>query len=386
MSLQFRARMPDRGFDVALDVAEGETLAVLGPNGAGKSTLLALLAGLLRPAEGRADLDGTVLFDVPPASRRGTVLPPHRRGVSLLAQEALLFPHLTALENVAFGPRSRRGGDRSADPHTLARTWLDEVDASGLAGRRPHELSGGQAQRIAVARALASEPRLLLLDEPMAALDAAVAPALRRTLRRVLAGRTAIIVTHDILDAFTLADRVVVMDGGRIVDSGPTRTVLDRPTSPFHAGLAGLNLLVGTVAASTPGGGEVDVELDVELGVELGVEAAGTRVRARADAPLEPGRPAAVAIRPSHITVTVTPPATDTTTTTTAATATATEPGHTVLEAHVLDLEQRGDVVRLRTEHLAADLTPGEAAALDLTEGQRVWCRFAQADALAYPR
>ena len=382
MSLQFRARMPDRGFDVALDVAEGETLAVLGPNGAGKSTLLALLAGLLRPAEGRAELDGTVLFDVPAGSRRGTVLPPHRRGVSLLAQEALLFPHLTALENVAFGPRSRRGADRSADADALARTWLDEVDASEFAARRPHELSGGQAQRTAVARALASEPRLLLLDEPMAALDAAVAPALRRTLRRVLAGRTAIIVTHDILDAFTLADRVVVMDGGRVVDSGPTRTVLDRPTSPFTAGLAGLNLLVGTVAASTPGGGEVDVELDVELGVE----AAGTRVRARADAPLEPGRPAAVAIRPSHITVTVTPPATDTTTTTTAATATATEPGHTVLEAHVLDLEQRGDVVRLRTEHLAADLTPGEAAALDLTEGQRVWCRFAQADALAYPR
>ena len=166
----------------------GETVAVLGPNGAGKSTLLSIIAGLLRPDAGRAELDGDrVLFDLG-AGRAHLDAPPHPRGTALLAQEPLLFPHLSALDNVAFGPRS--AGASSAAARETARHWLAEVDAAALADRRPGQLSGGQAQRVAVARALAADPELLLLDEPMAALDIHAAPLLRRLLKRVLAGRT----------------------------------------------------------------------------------------------------------------------------------------------------------------------------------------------------
>ena len=230
--LDLTAQVAARGFDVTLSIAAGETVAVLGPNGAGKSTLLGVIAGLLRPS-GRATLGGTVLFD------DENFTPPHRRGVSLLAQDALLFPHLSVLDNVAFGPRS--AGRR--DSRERALHWLAEVEAVHLAERRAPELSGGQAQRVAIARALASEPRLLLLDEPMAALDVSAAPALRRLLSTVLRQRTAIIVTHEILDAYSVADRVVVMNDGHIVEQGPTREVLERPRTAFTATLAGLNLI-----------------------------------------------------------------------------------------------------------------------------------------------
>ena len=210
-ALTLQATVRDRRFDVGLSLQPGQVVAVLGANGAGKSTLLALIAGLLRPDSGRIDLDGHTLVD----TAVGTWTPPHQRGVVLLAQEALLFPHLSAAANVAFGPRSRGLGARAAQAR--ATQWLTAVDAVELADRRPSQLSGGQAQRIAIARALATDPALLLLDEPMAALDVAVAPALRLLLRSVLrgTGRTALLVTHDILDALSLADRVVVMEDGQ---------------------------------------------------------------------------------------------------------------------------------------------------------------------------
>lgn len=207
-----------------------------------------MLAGLLVPDAGRATLNGRVLFDL---AARGPSRwrPPHDRGVALLAQDALLFPHLSARDNVAFGPRS--SGASRATAGARADEWLARVGASDLAARRPAQLSGGQAQRIAVARALAAEPALLLLDEPMAALDVSVAPALRRLLREVLADRTAVIVTHDVLDAYTLAGRVIVLERGRIVDAGPTRAVLDRPTTPFTANLVALDLLTGAAHGGT---------------------------------------------------------------------------------------------------------------------------------------
>jgi molybdate transport system ATP-binding protein len=140
---------------------------------------------------------------------------PHARRIALLAQDPLLFPHLDVADNVAFGPRSQ--GRSRAQAARAAAGWLEQVDATELADRRPAQLSGGQAQRVAIARALAAEPDLLLLDEPMAALDVAVAPALRQMLKRVLAGQSAVVVTHDVLDALLLADRVYVLDGGRVV-------------------------------------------------------------------------------------------------------------------------------------------------------------------------
>ncbi|WP_146068761.1 ATP-binding cassette domain-containing protein, partial [Arthrobacter sp. 9E06] len=168
-------------------------------------------------------------------------------GTALLAQEPLLFPHLTAADNVAFGPRSAGTPRRQAMEQAVR--WLDDVEAGDLARRRPAELSGGQAQRVAVARALAADPGLLLLDEPMAALDIHSAPLLRRLLKRVLADRPAIIITHDVLDALMLADRVVILENGRIAEEGPTREVLQKPRSAFAAGLAGLNFVVGTSTA-----------------------------------------------------------------------------------------------------------------------------------------
>ncbi len=244
MTLHLTARLAARGLDVDLSVGDGERVAVLGPNGSGKSTLLSVVAGILRPDSGRAELDGRVLFDLPADGGPHHWTPPYGRGAALLAQDPLLFPHLSVLDNVAFGPRS--AGQPARVARTTARRWLDEVGATEFADRRPAQLSGGQAQRVAIARALAAEPRLLLLDEPMAALDVAAAPTLRRVLGRVLAGRSALIVTHDLLDAVLLAHRVVVLDGGRIVESGPTQEVIAHPRTVFTARIAGLNLVRGT--------------------------------------------------------------------------------------------------------------------------------------------
>ena len=220
-ALHLHAVIAQRGIDVTLEVAAGETVALTGPNGAGKSSLLAVIAGLLRPDTGDVrlgdrSLDGT---------------PPHARGVALLAQDPLLFPHMSVLANVAFAPRSRGVHRRRA--HELAARQLDQIGAADLAARKPSQISGGQAQRVAVARALAAEPELLLLDEPMASLDVDVRPALRQTLRSALEDQTAIIVTHDAADARALADRVVVLEDGHIVEDGPADQVLDDPQSPF---------------------------------------------------------------------------------------------------------------------------------------------------------
>ncbi|KLU11652.1 ATP-binding cassette domain-containing protein [Kocuria sp. SM24M-10] len=213
MSLQAAVRLRARDLDLAVSVADGQTLAVTGPNGAGKSSLLAVVAGLLVPDTGRAALDGRVLFDIDTAGR-GPWVPAHDRGVVLLAQDPLLFPHLSVLENVAFGPRSRGAGRRRA--RAAAVQWLEAVGAAPLAHRRPAALSGGQAQRVAVARALAADPRLLLLDEPFASLDSTAAPALRELLRRVLTGRMAVVVTHDPADVEALADAELRLEHGRV--------------------------------------------------------------------------------------------------------------------------------------------------------------------------
>jgi molybdate transport system ATP-binding protein len=378
VSLEFSAQVGVRGFDVSLPVAAGETVAVLGPNGAGKSTLLTVLAGLLRPDSGRAVLGDRLLFDLG-AGGRGRWLPPHERGVSMLAQDALLFPHLSALENVAFGPRSR--GVARAEARRRATSWLERVGVSELAARRPAEISGGQAQRVAVARALASEPELLLLDEPLAALDVSAAPAVRRMLRDVLADRTALVVTHDILDAFTLADRVVVLEAGRVVDLGPTRDVLDRPRTRFAAGLAAVNLLIGTVTAA----GVVRADIRMPPGE------AAPDIRARFLGDLAAGDRAGVCIRPSAVSVSVAHP--------THADAAPTysgprdpalthpraaDPEQTMLPVTITDLEPRGDLVRVRAGDVAADVPPGRVADFDLAPGVRAWFGFAADDAIAY--
>jgi molybdate transport system ATP-binding protein len=222
---------------------------------------------------------------------------------------------------------------------------MAEVGVADLADRPPGELSGGQAQRVAVARALAADPRLLLLDEPMAALDVAVRPALRQSLRRVLADRTVVLVTHDVLDALLLADRVVVIDGGRVVESGPTTDVLTRPRSAFTARIAGLNMVRGTWR-------------DGGVAGPSGIEVKGLPTD---PAPADGDEVVAV-FRPNAVSVFREPP--------------GGSPRNTIV-ATVTDLEPFGDQVRVRAappggESLAADVTSLAAAELDLVPGASV--------------
>lgn len=200
--------------DVDLAVAPGTTLAVVGRSGAGKSTLLQTLAGLLPLGEGRITLAGEVLDD--PAERR--FLPPERRPVGVVFQDYLLFPHLSARDNVAFGLRARLGHGRR-EARKRADGWLERFGVGPVGDHRPAALSGGQAQRVALARALAPEPRLLLLDEPLAALDSATRAEVRTFLRGVLPELAApvLLVTHDPTDAAVLADRTLTVADGRVV-------------------------------------------------------------------------------------------------------------------------------------------------------------------------
>lgn len=222
--------------DLTLDLAAGERVAVMGPSGAGKSTLLAALAGFVRLDAGRIDLDGDLIADAPAdASRRGLHVAPMDRGVVLLGQDARLFPHLSARENVAFGPRAR-GHSRSVAART-ADEWLDRVGLAGFGDRMPAQLSGGQQQRVAVARALAVDPRLVLLDEPLTSLDLQTATEIRMLLADQLRS-TAVVITHDPVDALAIADRLVVLERGRVTQHGSVRDVLRHPATPFARALA----------------------------------------------------------------------------------------------------------------------------------------------------
>jgi len=207
-------------------------VAVIGPNGAGKTSLLRAVAGLV-PAVGDLRVEGRSWVD----------LPVRERAVGMAFQGQLLFPHLTALENVAFGPRTA-GAARDAARRT-AQDWLDRFGVGELAGRRPRQLSGGQAQRVSIARALATDPRVLLLDEPFSGLDVGVAASLRVELARHLASYDGVtlLVTHDAIDALTLADVVWVLDDGRLVQVGPPREVAAAPLTRHVARLVGLNVL-----------------------------------------------------------------------------------------------------------------------------------------------
>ncbi|MGN6272916.1 MAG: ABC transporter ATP-binding protein [Protaetiibacter sp.] len=229
-----------RGFrlDVTLTLAAGEVAAVMGPSGAGKSTLLAGIAGLAGMRHGHVRIDGAEVSGARPA-------PPHRRGVVLLGQEARLFPHLTAADNIAFGMRAH-GMPRVA-ARAQAQEWLCRVGLDEFGARRPGELSGGQQQRIALARALATGPRVLLLDEPLTALDPQTAGEVRTVLAEQLrmTGATALVVTHDALDAASLSSRLLILEDGVITQSGAVREVLTAPATRFAAAAAGTNRLLG---------------------------------------------------------------------------------------------------------------------------------------------
>jgi len=333
--------------DVELVAGSAETVAILGPNGAGKTTLFRCLAGLLPLDEGRIDLDGQTLDD--PATE--LFVEPERRPVAVVFQDYLLFPNLSALENVAFGLRAR--GVNKATARTEASAWLERVGLADHASHRPRALSGGQAQRVALARALATQPRLLLLDEPLAALDAGARGSVRRDLRRHLATFEGVrlLVTHDPVDAYALADRVVVLEGGRVVQSGRLADVSARPRSRYVADLVGVNLLMGQGrdgAVTTATGGTV-----IAPGVVDG--------------------PAFAAIAPHAVALYRMAPEGS---------------PRNVWCATVADVDRQPDRVRVRLDGelpLVAEITPAALDALALRPGDEVWASVKASEVTVYP-
>ncbi|MEG3631780.1 ABC transporter ATP-binding protein [Streptomyces poriticola] len=335
----------DRGafrLDVALTAAPGDVVALLGPNGAGKTTALRALAGLVPLTDGHLRLDGVALDRTPPESRP----------VGVVFQDYLLFPHLTALDNVAFGPRCR--GASKADARARAAAWLDRMGLADHAGAKPRRLSGGQAQRVALARALATHPRLLLLDEPLAALDARTRLEVRGRLRRHLAEfeAVAVLVTHDPLDAMVLADRLVVVEHGRVVQEGTPADVARRPRTDYVARLVGLNLYRGRADGPT-------VRLDAGPAVTTGEDLTG---------------PAFVAFPPDAVTLYGERPAGSS--------------ARNLWRCEVVGLETHGDRIRADLTGelpLAADLTTVAAAELGLRPGAPVWAAVKATQTHAYP-
>lgn len=325
--------------DAALELAPGEVVAVLGPNGAGKTTLLRALAGLEPIEAGSIELAGRIV------DGEGIFVPAEQRAVGVVFQDYRLFPHLRVLDNVAFGPRSLMVPRDQA--RERARNWLVRLDIGDLGARKPRELSGGQAQRVALARALATEPSLLLLDEPLAALDAHTHSEVRRELRRHLRSlpTASLVVTHDPLDALVLADRMLILESGRIVQQGTGAQVARFPASPYVARLMGVNLY---------GAGRLGSE---ELtGFEAGVGMLAL-------------------IRPEHFAIARREPV-----------------GAELLrlQGEISGMEFLADHVRVWAEHggisSMVDLSPARVSELALLEGDRVWLSVPLDAIVTYPR
>jgi molybdate transport system ATP-binding protein len=341
-------RLGTLDLDVELTIEPGEVVALLGPNGAGKSTVLRALAGLLPLDRGAIALDGSVWDD--PAA--GVFVQPEQRPIGMVFQDYLLFDQLSALENVAFGLRAH--GTHKAEARRRADEWLGRVGLADHVHARPPALSGGQAQRVALARALATDPSLLLLDEPLAALDAAVRADVRRDLRTHLAGFDGVrlLVTHDPVDAYVLADRVVILEAGRVTQMGTLREVTAHPRSRYAADLVGTNLVAG----------------HIEQG--LLTSDAGATIVTAGDVPAGRGyaaiAPAAVAL---HLR----------------------QPDGSPRNAWactVTDIDQRADRVHVSLDGpvpLVAEITAASLATLGLQPGDQCWAAVKATEVTTYP-
>ena len=337
-------RLGSLQLEVEVTAAPGSVLALLGPNGAGKTTVLRAIAGLQPIEVGRIELDGVEL-DSPST---GAFVAAEDRSIGYLFQDYLLFPHLSLLENVAFGLRAR-GKER---PLETARGWLERMELGAFLSGRPAQLSGGQAQRVALARALAPEPRLLLLDEPLAALDASTKVMIRRELKRHLDRFEGIslLVTHDPVDAAALADSVLVIEGGRVVQGGTIPEITARPRSRYVADLIGVNLWRGQAR-----GGEVKVG--------GGSIYAADTLDGDVFALVHPRSVSLYAGRPNGS-------------------------PRNVWRGSAASLDSIGDRVRVRVEgpvSLVAEITNAALADLGLVGGEEVWVSFKASEVDVYP-
>jgi molybdate transport system ATP-binding protein len=251
LNVQVDKRLGGFKLEAALAVPDHSVMVLVGESGSGKSTLLRLVAGLLRPDRGRIEVDGAIWFD----ERADQALPAPERSVGYVAQDYALFPHLTAGENVAFGLRAQRLPAR--DVTTRVAGALDRLSLGSLAKRHPHELSGGQQQRVAIARAIVLDPTVLLLDEPLSALDAQTRRAIRGELRRLLAGLpcTTLYVTHSPAEALAFGERITVMEAGRVSQCGSRDELMKSPRSSYVAEFLGVNFFKGSLATGSDRGG-----------------------------------------------------------------------------------------------------------------------------------
>jgi molybdate transport system ATP-binding protein len=347
LEASIRLSLGPLNLEMELTIDEDEVVALLGPNGAGKTTLLRAIAGLVPFRSGHVALDGKVLED----TATGQYVPTERRPIGFVFQDYLLFPHLSVLDNVAFGLRSRGTPRRAAADRAVQ--WLDRVGLRSYARAKPSELSGGQRQRVALARALAPNPRLLLLDEPLSALDVTTRAEVRRDLKHHLASFQGIrlLVTHDPLEAVALADRLIVMEAGHLVQTGTSAEVTERPRSQYVADLVGVNLLRGAADHGS-----------VRLGVGTAVAAAGAE-SGDVFAVIHPRAVAIYRSRPEGSPRNVWP-------------------------GRATNIELMGNRVRVRIEGevpMVAEVTPAALKDLELIEGGEVWLSFKATDVMVYP-
>ena len=355
MTLDLDARLTagTLAVDAAFTVGDGEVVALLGPNGAGKTTLVRAVAGLHALDHGHIAVDGVAVDE--PAT--GTFRAPDQRSVGVVFQDLLLFPRLSAIDNVAFGLRAN--GSPRRDAAGRAAEWLDRLGVLDVADRRPAALSGGEAQRVALARALATEPRVLLLDEPLAALDASARIHVRAELRSHLAihDGARLLVTHDPIDALVLADRLVILEDGRITQTGTPAEVAARPATRYAADLVGINILHGRLSTASV--------VRIDDGAELHVgDTHGAPVGAHVTVAL---RPRSVSLHP--------------------------EAPHgsprNAWPATVSDLEADRDRVRVSLDGpvpLTAEVTAAAVTDLGLTPGTEIWAAVKAVDLDVYER
>jgi molybdate transport system ATP-binding protein len=365
--------------DVRVDVAPGQILAVLGPNGAGKTTLLRALAGLVPLSSGKIAVDGDVWDDAgsddagsddADGGVPGRFVPAVERSAGIVFQDYRLFPHLDVLDNVGFARRARGASKAASRRH--ATQVLGRLGLSELATRRPAQLSGGQAQRVALARALAADPRLLLLDEPLAALDARTRLEIRTELRQYLStfdGPT-VVVTHDPLEAMVLADRILVIEGGRTVQEGTPSAVARRPVTEYVARLVGLNLYGGAITDRGTG------RIELDAGGTLFAAGHDPSIDAEGGARVLPmhGTRMLVAVPPTAISLYTHAPDVG-----------SARNSWTGLVAGLELLTDRVRVAVDGTPDAVVDITPAALADLGLVTGQRVWLSAKATEVVAYP-